>query len=660
MEEADPRPHSGIPLSHKVFAVVLAAVVAAAGCFALIYRARRSATAVLAFNPAAAQSIDPGVASARYPAIALADAALNDKTVAQLTAQAHLASSTPGNQVGEFRSELRLTQPRAGRLDVRFGAADATQSLAMANVAARALAGWNPAVGNPPAAPTQSAAGHLLTRQSPGAEDHGQSRPQAAEPAPVPDLKTSRGVPDHPSPDQSLSGALGKIGLELAATNQQLERLDTGEAQSSGGEQSAHIESREQALLRSEVTEAQKTLGSLRTRYAKDLADPKIGAPMDAIRAAVDSISPGGHRNGFNAAGFSTSELSSERSALRRAVGVVDQETKKVRLAESAHITDETNPPSAATVAVAGTSKEPSVPETSSAPAQPAASSMREQNVESGAPAGQPPKQLSQNSFSIVRLAAPAPRPKFWAAIAAGVLCGLLYFGIVAFAYRRRPGADAYRQMNAATHRLITFPEPVRVNEPADARAETAESKVDSGQGTALVDEASVQEGAPAPTENVTPIDETAAPATSEATPVGDAVISSEAVSVVAQPLESDNDLSRAGAEPVANADSAAGIAPASAEEAPAPEAISEGKSDAPPNSRKDPPAERRSHIWSTESIAGGDPVAERLRKSLADTAIARMFEGPARAAADNSDPGQHTEAEIRDPLSDSVSDSGE
>ncbi len=653
MEDTTVRRHRGIPLAHRFFAVVVAVSIALAGCAALIYQSRQYAIAVLTLNPAVIPSIDPGIASARYPAAALAESVLNDETIIDLTREAHLASSSPGIKVGEFRSQLQLTQPSALRLDVRFRSADASQSLAITNAVARALSVWKPVSGATtprPAPPTESANGAVAVAQTSAAVNLGQSQSPITAPLVSQNPQTNQGPPDGP-----LSEALGKLGAQLSATDQQLNRLDAGKAQSSGSEQSAHIESREQSLLRAEIREARKSLSDLLASNSKELADPKIGASLNQIQKAVDSISTGGNRNGFNAAGFSTSELTGERSALLRAIGIVSQEARKIHLVEAANASTVTKAKAAA-VPSAGTSMEPRAPASSQASsASEPPSEMQEQKIPP--PALVPtPGPFLQNPLSIIRLASPAPRPRYWAAIAAGALCGLFYFGIVAVAYRRSSNDDLPSHLSSASHRLITFPDPVNVDRLAVAPADAADRGSEPRQPAAPASQ-------PAPPRSVSAADEkTLAPivepsisTTSLATPAEDAVAAAEAAGFI-QPLEAATNLSDPGADPESGTPSPANGIPAAAHEVPVREAPSEEGTLSSSIGRKELLAEHRSHIWSAESTAGNDPVAERLRKSLANTATARMFESG--AAADYSNGEHHTEESTRDPRADSDSPS--
>ncbi len=483
MEDTDIRFHSGIPVGHKFFAILLAAAVAAAGCAWLMDQSRKSASAaVLAFDPALAQPVDAGIASAKNPAVALADLMLNDPTVAKLAKQAHLASSTPAGQMGEFRSDLQLSQPSAQRLDVRFQAADASQSMALANSIAHVLAVWSPVSASviAPPAPAQS----VVPSAAPV--------PQAAASQPPP---SSHAVSDHP-----LSEALTNLSAQLSATDQQLDRL------AAGGGSSSYTESGQQSLLRSQVGEARRTLRGFRVRYAKDLADPNISARLDEIQQALDSILPGGHRYGFNAAGVSGPELRAERSELRQAIRIVDRETKEVQLAEAVHPASNAQPAIPAAPPSPETNALPSAQVSSSPlPAPPAG--IAEQNIPSTPPAGQAPQQPAQSPLSIVRLAAPVPHPPLWPAIVAGALCGFLYLGIAAFAYRRGASDDIYPELRSTPQRMITPADPVKFDDSVAVPAESLHVRTEPRQRAAFVFQPA------SPEETAIPAEEPAAPA---------------------------------------------------------------------------------------------------------------------------------------------------
>lgn len=641
MEDTDV--HSGIPLGHKFFAILLAAAVAAAGCAWLIDQSRRSAsTAVLAYNPALAQSVDSGIASAKDPAVALADSLLNDQAVANLTKQAHLASSTPAGQIGEFRSDLQLTQPSALRLEVRFQAADSSQSMAVVNAVAHSLAASNPASGATaaPSAPPQSASAPSASPVQPSAPaNQGQSTPPAAANAASQPTPPDQALTDHP-----LSEALDKLGAQLSATDQRVERLAAGGAYDS--------ESRQQSLLRTEVREARRTVGDLRGQYATELADPNISARLNEIQQALDSILSGGRRHGFYAVGVSRRELSAERSELRQAISIVNEETKKVRLAEGAHPAANAQPNAAAASATAPAAAPATAAQSSSASPSPAPaakqsspSGIQEQNIGSTPAASHAQQQPSQNPLSIVRLAAPTPRPPLWPAIVAGVVCLVLYLGIAAFAYRRRGSDDLYLEVSSAPQRMITPPDPVRIHESAAAPPEPPDFERGPRQRAAFVFQPAPPEKPAASVEKpAAPAEKPPAPAMSPAAPAEHAAAPVQAGNP-APPVEAAAPLTDDVAEPVASARSAAESVAAPAENAAAQAADSE-----PERGLHGPPA---------EPVTDTDPVAERIRKGLTETSLGRSLEGPDQPDADTPPAGRRQQAESGDWLDDWLSPSG-
>ena len=666
MGDTDVRPRSGIPLGHKVFAVVLAASVAGAGCGWLIYQSKRSASvAVLAFDPAVAQTVDAGLVSTNRPAVVLADSMLNDETVAALTKEERFASSTAADRIGEFRSALELTQPSAQRLEVRFQGADPSQSMAVTNAVAQVLAGWKPGSGNADAGlaetPSAGAAASPPAAQT-APDDEGQAHPAAIEEA------ASKAAPlHHVVPDHSLSDALRRLGAQLSATDEEVDRLAESGGVSQGSEQRAHSESSEQSIVRAEANDAQKTLRELRDRHAKEIADPGISAPLNTLQQAVDRILPGGRRDGFNAAGFSTSELNGERAELRKAVGVVMEETKNIRRAEDAASAAQGND-----LSTDGPNAAQSAPNPSPAPsvsAQPGSSDIQERNIAATTVAGTAPQQSGSSPFSIVRPAAPASRPPLWPALAAGAFCGLLYFGIAALAYRRTGGGDP--EITLAPDRMITFAEPIRAAEPAVVADEPAEAEAEPRPRAAFVLEPAPAQNADAAAEAMPAIaEDAAAPADSaeiaaeaEPAPAANEAIAAEAepapaeAVTLAPPVAAAEAPVDTGASPVASDSSMAETVQAQAEDPPAPGAAPrDGEATALGGEKE---SRVLAHIWSQGTASGNDPVAERLRKSIAETTIARMFDRPGAPAAENSDSSQHREGAGAEPLANSVSQSG-
>lgn len=466
MEDSDVRFHSGIPVGHKFLAILLALAVAGAGCAWLIYRSGRSSSAaVLAFNPTQAQQIDPGISSAKTPAVALADTMLSDQAVAQLAKQGHLASSTPAGQIGEFRSSLHLSEASPHRLRVRFMDADASQSMSIANAVAHALTAWTPAPAGAsiPPAPAQSPAPSAAPATQPVPSVQGQSHP-AASPSPSPEAAAASTPPDHP-----LSQALTKIDAQLSSTNLQLDRIGP----------SSYTESSQQSLLRNQVHAAQRTLSSLQRRYPHEATDPGIHARLNEIHQALGSILP----TGLYAVGVSTSELLNERSELRQAIRIVDRESKGVQAEEAAHPAWNPQPAASNPAHTPDTTAAPPAPQSSSQSAPPAAQptpapsstpAVQEQSIPPGAASA--PPQSTQTPWTVVHLAGPAPRPPLWPAFVAGALCGLLYLGIAAIACRRGSADDIYPDLRSTPQRMITPDAPAPIAESPEPEPSYAKS----------------------------------------------------------------------------------------------------------------------------------------------------------------------------------------
>lgn len=461
MEDSDLRFHSGIPVGHKFLAILLALAVAGAGCAWLIYRSGQSASsAVLAYNSALAQQLDSGLASATNPAVALADTMLTDQTIAKLAPQARLAGATPAGQIGEFRSDLQLTGLSPERLAVRFQTADPSQSISVSNAVAHALMGWTPAAASP--APAQSATSPAQPAPQPAPAGQGQSFPAAAQPAPAPSAAASA---------PPLSQALGKIRDQLSATDQQLDRA------AGGGAQSSYSESSQQALLKSQIRAAQRTFAGLHHQFPQQADDPDIRTRLNEIHQALDSVLP----TGFYAVGVSTSELRNERSELRQAIRIVDRETKGVQADEAAHPSWSASaaPPASAPPPEAGAATAaPSAAAPATQPANATPPNLQEQSISPTGAVTPAAPQSAQSVWSIVHLAAPAQRPPLWPALVAGAICGLLYLGIAAIAYRRGASDDIYPDLrSAAPQRMITPAHSAALEESSAAPDEPLAAK---------------------------------------------------------------------------------------------------------------------------------------------------------------------------------------
>jgi hypothetical protein len=436
-----------VSLGQKFFAFLLTIAVAA-GVFSWQHRHATQATnaAVLSFDPAAAQHIDPGLVQTAQPAVALAQSILTDPVVTTLSKQAYLASSDMNSRIGEFRSRLALSEPSPKVLDVQFTDADPAKSAATANAVARALAAWTPA--------------------------------SAADPAPAPAVQTSSPAPTTPAPARkpsatqagpSLSASLGELGKQLSTTNRELDELSSTRNTKSrhghhGHEPASYIQARQQQLLNTQIRAAERKLDDLRSQYTA--SSPGAKARLEQIRQALVSIWPAGARQsargqGFNAAGTSTRQLREEREELTRAIAVVEKQRHAIQAEEAS--------------ASPATAQEPA-PQ----PAAPAPSSaMSESNLPSSTPApSQPPATTapttadsSLHPLTLLQPANSAAHTPLWPAAVAGLLCGLLYLSIAA--WRSRPAHDeaAYEDIRPTPpsgFRFITTDEPTAPTSPSE------------------------------------------------------------------------------------------------------------------------------------------------------------------------------------------------
>lgn len=435
-----------MPLGQKVFAFLLAIAVAA-GVFSWQHRHATQATnaAVLSFDPAAAQHIDPGLTQAAQPAVALAQSILTDPVIATLSKQAYLASSDMNSRIGEFRSRLVLSEPSPKVLDVQFTDADPAKSAATANAVAKALAAWTPASAAAaaplPAVPTPSPA-----------------------PAPAPAKK-----PSATQSGPSLSASLGELGKQLSTTNRELDQLGStrntkGRRGHHGHEPSSYIQARQQQLLNTQIRAAERKLDDLRAQYTA--SSPGAKARLEQIRQALVSIWPAGarqsaHGQGFNAAGTSTRQLREEREELTRAIAVVEKQRHAIQAEEAA--------------------ASPAPQESAQQPAAPAPSSaLSESNLPSSTPApSQTPATTapatadsSLHPLTLLQPANSAPHTPLWPAAVAGLLCGLLYLSIAA--WRSRPAHDDeapyedIRPTPPSGFRFITTDEPTAPTSPSE------------------------------------------------------------------------------------------------------------------------------------------------------------------------------------------------
>lgn len=434
MEDREIEPYFGVPLRHKVIALLIA-VTATSLLFAwLRNKANESASAVLAFDPAVAQRLDPGLQSAKRPAIALADSILNDQAIAGLTNQAHLSSFTAASRIGEFRSGLEMAQPSSTVLKVQFLDSDSGRSAANTNAVAKALAAWTPSMASKPAA-----AAYPESATAPGA-------------ATAPDARTQGGTAEV----RSLSASLGQIGAGLAATNRELDHL-AGAARAGRSpyrnSRSRATLLREQRLLRAQVNAAEKKLDDLRAQLGQGDAGPGVEGRLNTVQQSLRSILAAGERSAKahgNAAAISASQVRRQRSRLRNAISVVGKERDAIERTETAH----SGPVGASPAAFAP----------ASAPASTAASSSPLQEQTATADSGNfAPQRSSEHPLSLMHLASPTQPAPLMPDVLVGLICGLLYLGGAVWAYRRAERNDDYEEEAALPRRFITSDEPIEI-----------------------------------------------------------------------------------------------------------------------------------------------------------------------------------------------------
>jgi hypothetical protein len=279
-ETNSPPRRLAVPLGHKLIAVVIAVAVAL-GAHAWLSRiAHTTSSAELSFDATAARRIDPGLADAPSPALAIAQSLLTDQVVAGLAKPAHLSSSSIATRIGEFRARLDLTQPSAHVLRVQFRDSDSAKSAATANAVAHTLASGSPLTPPPPAsaptappqiAPSQSALLHSAPGPPPATSHIGQSA-------------------------NSLSASLGDLESQLASTDRDLDRLSSPEKRPKGWRRSyahelpSYTQARERKLLKSAVVTAQAQLNNLRSKYANE--NPGIQNRLAEIQQQLSAILP--------------------------------------------------------------------------------------------------------------------------------------------------------------------------------------------------------------------------------------------------------------------------------------------------------------------------------------------------------------------------------
>ncbi len=421
-----------MPLGQKIFAVLLAIAVGA-GVFTWQHRhaAQSTNAAVLSFDPSAARQIDPGLAQAAQPAVALAQSILTDPVVATLSKPAFLSSSEMNNRIGEFRSRLALSEPSRKTLRVQFTDDDPARSAATANAVAETLAAWTRA----------SAAAPSPLMQTPS-------------PAPAPNQ-----TPSATRPGPALSASLAELEKQLSTTSRELDQLSSTRSTSSrrshrgyGYEPASHSQAKQQQLLNTRVRAAEKQLDDLRIQYSA--SSPGAKARLDEIHQALVSIAPAGAprqsaRAQIKTAGTSARQLREEREELTRAIAIVEKQRHTLQAEEAA------NPAPAPGASASNTAPAPS-------------SGVSESNLPSSQ---QPPAttpvdaQSSPHPLTLVESADAAPHTPLLPAVVAGLLCGLLYLGAAAWRYRPSRKEAAYEDPGRPTgFRFITPSDPV---EPA-------------------------------------------------------------------------------------------------------------------------------------------------------------------------------------------------
>lgn len=466
---------SGVPLGHKFFAFLLAVAVAA-GVFAWQRRhATQSASAaLLSFDPAAAQKLDPGLAQSSEPASALAQSILTDPVVANLAQPAYLASSQMPARIGEFRSRLALSQPSQKTLRVQFTDPDPAKSMATANAVAKVLADWSPLTPAPAsvAAPAPTTAPAAAPTPAPSA----QTQPPA--PAPPPPPKPAANDQDRAGP--SLAASLGELEKPLSSASRELDEHSTSGHSRHYRELASYSQSRQQQLLNTQVRAAEKKLADLRTRFSGSSALPGAKTRLDQIQQALSSIWPASasrqslRAHGFNAAGTSASQLREERDQLTQAIAVIEKQRTALEAQEAAE------PSAAQSEPIPGASTP-----APSASATPPPSSISESNVPASAPAAsQLPApasdatpQSSEHPLALLHLAKPAPPTPLAPSLIAGLICGFLYWAATAGRYRSASTEDesSYEEAAApASFRFITPNEPVAPPQPSKDKESVA------------------------------------------------------------------------------------------------------------------------------------------------------------------------------------------
>ncbi len=456
-EITSPPRRLAIPLGHKLIAALIAITVAV-GLHAWFARNAGPAApaAELSFDTAAARRIDPGLANAPTPAVAIAQSFLTDQAVAALSKSAYLSTSAMNARVGEFRARLDLTQPSAHLLRVQFHDPDPAKSAVTANAIADALAFPSSPISSsirPPSSISNPV--HPSSPSSSIATPARQSLPSSQ---------------DQSAP--SLSASLADIQAQLAATDRDIERLTSPEKRPQGWRRSwahdppSYTQARERQLLKAAATTALAQLGKLRAQYSSERR-------LAEIQQEIASILPGGNDSGhgrFNGAGINAAELRRERDQLTQALSLIEIDRQAIQREEAAASPSPSSARAAkAAVQPSSPSQQQPAPAALQSGAGPSSSPFTLAQT-AGAAGGTSRQPLSWWPASLLPASLqPAYRrsSSWWLAAAAGLLCGLLYF---AFARRYRPVEYEDTDIEPATYssyRIITSDPPPVAPTPA-------------------------------------------------------------------------------------------------------------------------------------------------------------------------------------------------
>ncbi len=424
---------SQTPLGHWIIAVFLAAGVGWGVHAWLSQRAAQSAqTATLSWDPAVARQVEPDLANAAEPAVAMAESILTDSVVASLAQSASLPSSTSTVRIGEFRSRLELRQSSAQVLEVQFRDPDSDRAARIANSVAGTLAAKTSA---PASAATAVAPPHPVEKAAP-----------ASVKAPV--------VSPASDASDTLVHSLSELETELSATQQKLDSGAPGQRRERGGESPGYREAKQQQLLTAQVSAALKEVTTLR-------ADPtNSGAaqePLRQIQEALFSVWPasrafkgtrsGADFRGFNAAGVNASRLREERAQFAHALEIVQKEQRAVQRLQPVQANE---PP-------------PPAPPVSESPAPITASAPSESDLAPGASEPQAPP--TGTPFRLLRPAGAPFHSPLWPGILAGFCCGIVYLAVASSRHgvdEEDEETDYADDSTAESYRLITPSKPIR------------------------------------------------------------------------------------------------------------------------------------------------------------------------------------------------------